>query len=140
MSAGSIPVIDIERLMSRETLEELDVACLEWGFFQVIHHGIPQDAIETIFSAAREFFARPSDVKRQIVRTPTNPWGFYDRELTRNVRDLKEIYDFGADHTSFLRLNFYPVDGSARHAGQLGVGQHTDAGALTILEQYRISA
>lgn len=47
------------------------------------------------------------------------------------------------EHTSFLRLNFYPTcDTPAApdaptvlHSGRLGIGHHTDAGALTVLLQ-----
>jgi isopenicillin N synthase-like dioxygenase len=193
MKTKSIPVIDINELTSPSTLEALDRACREWGFFQVTNHGIPEDAIERIFDQARAFFARPLDLKRRITRTKENPWGFYDRELTKNVRDLKQIYDFGPsdgrtmrpqwpagmpafqnaihayyghceklsyrllaaistnlgmspgylsrgfgrDHTSFLRLNYYPVPltPASTSDGHLGVGQHTDSGALTLLLQ-----
>ena len=47
-------------------------------------------------------------------------------------------------HTSFLRLNFYPPcpnpydpesHGSATQAGELGISHHTDAGAVTVLLQ-----
>jgi len=137
-----------------------------------------------------------------VERTASNAWGFYDRELTKNRRDWKQIFDvgtlgegrlagnvpqwpaalpafrptitafatecerlarhllgalsvnlgmpadhlggaFGARHTSFLRLNYYPrcADPAAADApalpdaGQLGIHPHTDAGALTLLLQ-----
>lgn len=194
---NNVPVIDITRLEERATLEAIDLACREWGFFQVIRHGIDQAVIDAIFAVSRAFFAQPAGEKRKVLRDADNPWGFYDRELTRNRRDWKEIYDYGpADgagieprwprglfrlrfepavrayyagartlamrllaaiatnlgvapeilargfdgpHTSFLRLNFYPkcppADGGASADGPLGVGQHTDAGALTLLLQ-----
>ena len=139
----------------------------------------------------RLFFSLPRNEKLAIERTQDNAWSFFDRELTKNVRDWKEIFDvgpaaaegpmagsvpqwpiglpgfqavieafygaaqgvaegilagissnlgmapdhlgacFGASHTSFLRLNYYPVCAAA---GQhLGISQHTDAGALTVL-------
>src|SRR5690606_35042402 len=47
---------------------------------------------------------------------------------------------FRPEHTSFLRLNYYPPCPQVREAGgpaprQLGVNAHTDAGALTLLLQ-----
>jgi isopenicillin N synthase-like dioxygenase len=194
MKPKSIPVIDIRRLDSPDSLRALDRACREWGFFQAVNHGIPKDAIARTLEEARGFFARSREFKRQVIRTPENPWGFYDRELTKNAVDLKEIFDFGPsdgdcarpqwppgmpgfqaamrdhyrqnervsfrilaaismnlgmspgylnrqfgrDHTSFMRLNYYPVAGAAGDeatAGRLGVGQHTDSGALTLLLQ-----
>ena len=39
--------------------------------------------------------------------------------------------DFGAAHTSFLRLNYYPFCNEP--GNHLGISHHTDAGALTVL-------
>lgn len=199
MNTTTIPVIDIDNLQGPAALAALDAACREWGFFQVINHGIPDEVIRQVFESAQSFFSLPIEAKRAISRTRDNPWGFYDRELTKNVLDWKQIYDFGPangagirpqwphgmpgfrnsmhayyrhserlayrllaaislnlgmspgylsrgfgrQHTSFLRLNYYPVcphpatpKGLENPVdGHLGVGQHTDAGALTILLQ-----
>jgi isopenicillin N synthase-like dioxygenase len=50
--------------------------------------------------------------------------------------------DFEANHTGFLRLNYYPVDDPLagtriehQPTADLGVHHHTDAGALTVLMQ-----
>jgi len=199
MNINEVPVIDIHQLGEPRTLARLDKACREWGFFQVVGHGIPETSVREVFAAARAFFALPTGAKRQIERTRDNPWGYYDHELTRNVVDWKQIYDFGPpdggairpqwppqvpgfrsavrtyyrhceqlafrllaalstnlgmrpgylsrgfgpDHTSFLRLNYYPAcpraaDAARDRAGRgnpLGVGPHTDSGALTLLLQ-----
>ncbi len=46
------------------------------------------------------------------------------------------LRDFGPAHTSFLRLNHYPPQPrQAGGAASLGVGEHTDSGALTLLLQ-----
>lgn len=191
----SVPVIDIAELESSSALEAIDIACREWGFFQVKNHGIHTSITENLFEVAESFFAQTTEVKRKILRTKLNPWGFYDQELTKNTLDWKQVFDFGpadddgllprwpdgmpgfepavrayfdsceslafrllealannlgvrADdlakdfrdrHTSFLRLNFYPeypADTPRESTGRpLGVNQHSDAGALTILLQ-----
>lgn len=193
MNSNSVPVIDINELSHPDTLAELDAACREWGFFQAINHGIPEGVIGKMLDETHAFFAQPIAIKRRISRTHDNPWGFFDRELTRNAKDLKQVFDFGpgdgegiqaqwpqnmpefrnaahgyyrhserlayrllaaistnlgmspgflsrgfgSGHTSFLRLNYYPVSStpSSSKDGYLGVGQHTDAGALTLLLQ-----
>ena len=94
MSTKTVPVIDINLITSRDTLAKLDRACREWGFFQVINHGIPQDVIDNTFAETHAFFHKPMDVKRAILRSRDNPFGFYDRELTKNARDLKQVFDF----------------------------------------------
>lgn len=102
MSQNTVPVIDIDRLRDAETLAAVDRACRQWGFFQVINHGIRQETVDEMLARAREFFAQPIEVKREISRSAANSWGFYDKELTKNTRDWKQIYDYG------------PAEGAAR--------------------------
>jgi isopenicillin N synthase-like dioxygenase len=199
MATDSVPVIDIDRLSDPETQAAIDSACRHWGFFQVTNHGIDTGLIGALERAMHEFFALSEAQKSKVMRTRDNPWGFYDKELTKNVRDWKEVFDygpgdggkrvpqfpetlpafkdaiiayttacdvlafrllaaisanlgmaedylaasFGPTHTSFLRLNYYPVcpeparpDGLAPpESGHLGISHHTDAGALTLLLQ-----
>ncbi len=195
MRTDTLPVIDIADLERAATRRAIDDACREWGFFQILGHGIDESTIAALRREMRAFFALPSTAKQAIVRTAENPWGFYDRELTRHTRDWKQIYDYGPpdgaamapqlphdlpgfehalerfyvacdalalqlveviagnlgmpagaltpcfrpDHTSFLRLNYYPPCPAAACPsalpGHLGVNPHTDAGALTLLLQ-----
>jgi isopenicillin N synthase-like dioxygenase len=198
MMMQSIPVIDIARLDGAAARATIDSACRDWGFFQVIGHGIDPALRRDLDAQMHAFFAQSSATKRTISRTAHNPWGFFDCELTKNTRDWKEIYDYGpADgamvpqwprhmpafenvirayydvcerlafrllaaissnlgmppdhlqasfrpaHTSFLRLNHYPVCPAPERPeglltpsrGHLGINHHTDAGALTLLLQ-----
>jgi isopenicillin N synthase-like dioxygenase len=91
-----IPIIDIQRA---DTVRQLDAACREWGFFQITNHGVSDDLIAAMHRAMAEFFALPIEAKHAIERTATNAWGFYDRELTKNTRDWKQVFDFGPDET-----------------------------------------
>ena len=200
MVAG-VPVIDISTL-DAPTLAHIDNACIEWGFFHVTGHGVARAVRDNTLARMREFFALPRPQKRVVERTAANSWGFYDRELTKNTPDWKEIFDVGppgaggpmadarpqwpadpvafrpamemfareaervanrvlaaigmnlgqepdalrtffADHTSFLRLNYYPVcddpapqdSPTVPERGHLAIGHHTDAGAVTVLLQ-----
>jgi isopenicillin N synthase-like dioxygenase len=199
VGADTLPVIDVGDVESAAARAAIDSACREWGFFQIVGHGIDQRTTAELRREMRAFFALSLDAKRRIVRTAENPWGFYDRELTKNTRDWKQIYDYGPadggaiapqlprelpgferairrfyaacdalalrllavvarnlgapagalescfrpEHTSFLRLNFYPrcpqparpADLAPAQAGHLGVNHHTDSGALTLLLQ-----
>ena len=84
-------------------LAAIDRACREWGFFQVTGHGIEPALLRNIFEVSREFFAQPAEEKRRIRRDAENPWGYYDKELTKNRRDCKEIYDFGPADGAMLK-------------------------------------
>jgi isopenicillin N synthase-like dioxygenase len=113
-----VPVIDIAELDDPESLRRIDRACRDWGFFQVTGHGIEPALLRNIFEVSRNFFAQPEQAKQRTRRDADNPWGYYDKELTKNRRDWKEIYDFGpADGDKlkprwpdgYLRLRFEPV-------------------------------
>jgi isopenicillin N synthase-like dioxygenase len=95
MSEVVFPVIDIGVADTDAVHRQVDVACREWGFFQVIGHGIEPRTIEALHCQMRAFFAQSLAAKRSILRTAENPWGFYDQELTRRTRDWKQIYDYG---------------------------------------------
>ncbi|KAG0468815.1 hypothetical protein HPP92_018143 [Vanilla planifolia] len=103
--AGNIPVIDLSPLVaadgiehSREALSGLVAkvgdACKEWGFFQVVNHGVPAELHDRVHAAAREFFALPLEEKRRVRRSKESPAGYHDKEHTKNVRDWKEVFDF----------------------------------------------
>ena len=92
----NVPVIAIDRLSTDASARAaIDVACREWGFFQIVGHGLPAQAIGALRRQMHAFFSQASEAKREISRTAGNPWGFFDQELTKNTPDWKEIYDYG---------------------------------------------
>ena len=95
MSQDELPVIDVTNLSRAAIRASIDTACSDWGFFQIIGHGIEEHLIANLRQQMRLFFAQPLTSKREIVRTADNPWGFFDRELTRHAPDWKQIYDYG---------------------------------------------
>ena len=48
----------------------------EWGFFQVINHGIPQSLLDEMIDGAHRFHEQDAEVKKQ----------YYSRDLLRMVR------------------------------------------------------
>jgi len=95
-----VPVIDVGRLDADDAaLAQIHEACRDWGFFQIVGHGVANDLIEATHRSMHDFFSLPLAAKRAIERSATNSWGFYDRELTKNTRDWKEVFDVGPDET-----------------------------------------
>jgi isopenicillin N synthase-like dioxygenase len=202
MQKDEIPVVSMRECNRKETLQVVDYACREWGFFQAVDHGIEPAVIQRLSEEMHHLFALSGKDKRQIERTAVNPWGFYDQELTKNTRDWKQIFDCGPEfmaedgsiiraqwpeqltgfraavenyyqacerlafdvlgiiadnlgedpeqfsedfrqHTSFLRMNYYPVcadpevpEGESEPVtGHLALNRHTDSGAITLLLQ-----
>lgn len=91
----NVPVISIRSLDDPRTLAALDGACRDWGFFQVVDHGIDSRVIANLMHKTHEFFMMPKTTKRSISRTAENPWGYFDQELTKNTLDWKEVFDYG---------------------------------------------
>ena len=192
----------------RACVAEIREACQKWGFFQCTRHGIPERVLDDFDRECRSFFELPLSVKAPIKRTASNSRGWFDDELTKQIRDWKECIDIGQPgrskvdgenqwpdpsaapafrpamekyyshcwslsrallracavglgmapdhfdeeaepHTSYLRLNYYPVCNAkiapATHGydepdpdvdGNLGINKHSDAGCLTVLRQY----
>ena len=89
------PVIDISHPDRAYVHRAIDAACRDWGLFQVIGHGVDTRLLAALRRQMRALFGAPLEDKQAIARTAENPWGFYDRELTRHTRDWKQIYDFG---------------------------------------------
>lgn len=198
MSRDTVPIIDLSTNTPQRTLDAVDEACRDWGFLQIVGHGIDPHLVGALRRQMHAFFAQPREVKCAVSRSERNPWGYYDRELTKNTRDWKEIFDFAAtscgtsvprwpsapsgfretltdyyraceavalrvlrmvsvnlgmapgaldhhfvDHSSFARLNHYPVCANPERPsglttpakGHMGVNYHTDPGALTLLLQ-----
>jgi isopenicillin N synthase-like dioxygenase len=77
-------------------------AASRFGFFQVVNHGIEAELIDAVWAQTERFFAQPIEHKRRILRTKENSRGYYDRELTKNARDLKEVLDLA--HVPFPEL------------------------------------
>ncbi|MCZ6782337.1 MAG: isopenicillin N synthase family oxygenase [Proteobacteria bacterium] len=79
-----------------EVSRRIGAACERWGFFQVVGHGVPDDLLRRFETDMRRFFALPPEAKQSVGRSDENAWGYYDQELTKNTRDWKEVFDYGA--------------------------------------------
>lgn len=194
-----IPQLDLQSLHPGGAAFATFVDALRhWGFFYLTGHGIEDALLAAVTQQSRQFFQASSTTKSAIMRSASNPWGYYDEERTKNRVDAKQIFDVGPsegarqaqwpdglpdfapvmqqwseachalclrllealsqalnmpsqtlrhnfdpEHSSFLRLNYYPVVADAAdpatpllpESGRLGIHHHTDAGALTVLLQ-----
>ncbi len=87
-----VPTIDIANPSGTE-VDALDTACRDHGFFLLTGHGL-DPLIERTFAEGAKFFDADRQTKESIRRTETRPLGYNDRELTKRLRDHKEVFDF----------------------------------------------
>ncbi|KAL5178309.1 1-aminocyclopropane-1-carboxylate oxidase 1 [Glycine soja] len=76
----SIPVIDLQDIhnnpaLHNEVVTKIRSACQEWGFFQVINHGIPISVMDQMIDGIRRFHEQDTDVRKQ----------FYSRDLKKTI-------------------------------------------------------
>ncbi|XP_019174614.1 PREDICTED: protein SRG1-like [Ipomoea nil] len=82
----NIPVIDLQNLFKGNNnnnsphflaqLSNLSVACQQWGFFQVINHGIEFGLLERMEKLAMEFFMLPLEEKKKYPMAPGSVQGY----------------------------------------------------------------
>ena len=102
-----VPSIDIHQPTVAQ-VAEVDAACRDHGFFFIQGHGL-DDLIERTFDESRRFFSEPRARKLALARTEDGPLGWYDRELTKQFRDCKEVFDFmEAEGPIGQKLNRWP--------------------------------
>ena len=113
---NKVPVIDLkEGIFSNAQLQLVDLACRDHGFFLLENHGM-QESIDSMWVASEWFFKLPSKEKLRILRTERRPLGYYDRELTKRKRDLKEVFDFMDPASKKDNYNQWPQDDSFKQA------------------------
>lgn len=103
------PVIDVSPIINSQFFSTADQilvrqqildAAHKWGFFQVINHGISAELQQNLTEQMKLFFASTQEVKHSIKRTESNSRGFADDELTKRLKDVKEILDIGQVRSS----------------------------------------
>jgi len=100
--------VDFGQVIQGLDLGHLDDACRQWGFFELVNHPISNALCAEMLDMMGHFFSLPIEQKRTCERTQQNHWGFYDRELTKNVQDWKQLYDVGPEKGACIPQ--WPVD------------------------------
>ena len=94
-----LPVVSFSDLQAggrdSRAAETMHRACCESGFFYLSDFVTESAIIRETEEQMRWFFSLPKQQKRQLQRNEDNSRGYYDNELTKNTRDMKEVFDFG---------------------------------------------
>ncbi|KAI6675214.1 hypothetical protein NL676_003120 [Syzygium grande] len=80
----NIPVIDLAGIMSSgdgstPLLERISYVCQEWGFFQVVNHGVSVELMGAAREVWREFFRLPVEAKQEYANNPCTYEGYGSR-------------------------------------------------------------
>ncbi|XVE92340.1 hypothetical protein REPUB_Repub01dG0088700 [Reevesia pubescens] len=72
---ASVPIIDLLE-PSALVVEQISRACEEYGFFQIINHGVPQELCDRMMGVITDFFELPPEEKAP----------FFTTDLTKQVK------------------------------------------------------
>ncbi|MBA0872030.1 hypothetical protein Goshw_005031, partial [Gossypium schwendimanii] len=73
-----IPVIDFSFLAKgdEDEVQKLHLACKDWGFFQVINHGVKEEILEKMKAAVAAFFELPFQEKKKYAKAENEIEGY----------------------------------------------------------------
>lgn len=83
LSNDHIPIVDLSHLEEdsrrKDCLALIEQACEQWGFFQVINHGIPLQFLKSVKAVAGDFFELPMEEKQIYANNPSSYEGYGSR-------------------------------------------------------------
>ncbi|XP_020216934.1 protein SRG1 [Cajanus cajan] len=107
-----IPVIDLALLSHGNTDEllKLDVACKEWGFFQIVNHGIQKELLHRMKDASAEFFKLPIEEKDKYAMPSNDIQGYGHAYVVSEEQtlDWSDILMFVTYPNRYRKLQYWP--------------------------------
>ncbi|KAE8703339.1 Protein SRG1 [Hibiscus syriacus] len=138
-----ILVIDMQRLVSDESMDseidKLDFACKEWGFFQLVNHGISSTLLDKLKTQIQDFFNLPMEEKNrdamELYSSELNKLYMAILEKMAKALNMKtgEIKELIGEGRQATRVNYYPP--CHLPAQVIRLTPHSDASLITILLQ-----
>lgn len=103
---ANIPVIDLSGLNRDDqarisTLNQISVACREWGFFQIVNHGVRPELMNEAREVWRQFFHLPVEEKQVYANSPKTYEGYGSRLGTQKGAIL--------DWNDYFFLHYRPL-------------------------------
>ncbi|RDX77313.1 1-aminocyclopropane-1-carboxylate oxidase, partial [Mucuna pruriens] len=104
-----LPIIDLSSPDRLSTATSIRQACIEYGFFYLVNHGVENDLVKA-FEESRRFFSLPLEEKMKLDRKEFRGYTPLDPSLGFQG-DSKESYYIGpmADSAS-IKLNQWPSE------------------------------
>ncbi|ONK72253.1 uncharacterized protein A4U43_C04F17430 [Asparagus officinalis] len=110
-----IPIIDLGRLLDLASFEveatKLNLACEEWGFFQLINHGVPEEVIERMRGDIEEFFRLPLEEKKAYAQLPGSIEGYGQAFVVSEEQELDwaDMYFLVTRPVTRRSMGFWPT-------------------------------
>jgi hypothetical protein len=110
-----IPVIDMAAAPTETVVAQVRDACLNWGFFQIINHGVDEELLTRVQCQANRLFSLPHSDKMKVKKQPGTYSGYGHVTVKEgDVRPWSEGFYFTDEKSA------------AKHAQQLWPGGSND--------------
>ncbi|KAF3433412.1 hypothetical protein FNV43_RR24514 [Rhamnella rubrinervis] len=115
--AINIPIIDLEGLYGDDhdrrnsVLRQISEACRDWGFFQVVKHGVSPELMDRSREVWRGFFHLPMELKQAYANSPKTYEGYGSRLgiVKGAILDWSDYYYLHYLPLSLKDLNKWPA-------------------------------
>ncbi|KAJ3680597.1 hypothetical protein LUZ60_016875 [Juncus effusus] len=117
-AATELPIVDLSRLDDPEfyyaEAAKLDSACKEWGFFQLVNHGISVELINQLKADVTEFFNLPLEEKKAYKQQHGDLQGYGQAFVQSDEQklDWADILYLMSRPISVRKMNFWPTSPS----------------------------
>ncbi|XP_021825498.1 protein SRG1-like [Prunus avium] len=111
--SSEVPIIDFSLLSKghKEELKKLDLACKEWGFFQMVNHGVATEVLQAMKDAAAEFFELELEEKNKIAMPPDDIQGYGHTHVVseEQILDWSDSLSLFVYPSRYRKLKFWPT-------------------------------
>ncbi|KAJ0966447.1 hypothetical protein J5N97_027585 [Dioscorea zingiberensis] len=111
--SSDIPVIDLSLLSVGDEVElqKLDMACSDWGFFQIINHGIEGQILQEVKDIAAKFFELPIEEKKKYSMASNDVQGYGQVYVVSEEQklDWADLFILVVYPTKFRKSIFWPT-------------------------------
>ncbi|TVU44224.1 hypothetical protein EJB05_03660 [Eragrostis curvula] len=114
-AAASVPVVDLGRLLHDpelydEEAAKLKSACEEWGFFQVVNHGVRDQVIDDVKENLKEFFQLPLEEKQAYAQKPGGIEGYGQAFVVSEEQklDWSDMFFLATQPPEYRDLQLWP--------------------------------
>ncbi|KAI3693542.1 hypothetical protein L1987_76486 [Smallanthus sonchifolius] len=124
-----LPVIDLSSPDRISTANSIRQACIEYGFFYLINHGVEEQLLQNVFDQSRKFFSLSLEEKMKLSLKEYRGFSpIYAENLdssTSSKGDLKETFHIG------------PLEGHESHVNQWPSKEMLPSWRLIMEEYYQ---
>lgn len=113
--AVNLPIIDLSSSDSISSANSIRQACIEYGFFYLVNHGVEEELFAEVFDRSSNFFSLPLEDKLKLTRKHHRgytPLFMENLDFASSSKgDSKESFYIGSlDDPTLINLNQWPPE------------------------------